>query len=390
VGGGPAGSVAAMLLARAGYEVTLLERQYFPRAKPCGDCLSPGANPVLKRLGLWDDVMHARPALLNGWRLTSPGNVSFHALFRDISEDNDVSEALAVSRDRLDAVLLSHARRAGVNIRHGLHVTDVLRADAGRVIGVRAECDAQRIEIKARLTIGADGLRSVIARRLNAHGRRPKLRKASFTIHVDLPERRVVGEMYVAENACLGIAPVHDEMRQHNVTLVVNHGSYDKHAGTRAIVTAGMARFGFELPSDCGEILTSGPFDWPVRQTAYDGAVLIGDAAGYYDPFTGQGIFQAMYCAEMLAEHAINALRNRTVRRNDIRNFELAHARMMRPARRVQRIVEFVCARPHLADRIFGKFARDEALARVLVGVTSDLFPAARLLSPRLLARLAA
>ncbi len=390
VGGGPAGSVTAMLLARAGYQVTLLERQRFPRAKPCGDCLSPGANPVLKRLGLWDDVMHARPARLTGWRLTSPNHVSFQTLFRDITEDGDVSEALAISRDRFDSVLLDHAQQAGVNIRHGLHVTDVLRAAAGSVIGVRAQCGAERIEIKTRLTIGADGLRSVIARRLNAHSRRPRLRKASFTMHVDLPQRREVGEMYVAGNACLGIAPVQADGLQHNVTLVIDHGTCDTHAGPRGIVRSGLARFGFELSPDSFEILASGPFDWPMRQTTFDGAALIGDAAGYYDPFTGQGIFQALRSAEMLAEHAAGALKHRTVTKKHIRNFEHAHARMMRPARRVQRIVEFVCARPHLADRVFGKLARDAALARALVGVTSDLLLPARLLSPRLLARLAA
>ncbi|HEY0811496.1 MAG TPA: NAD(P)/FAD-dependent oxidoreductase [Longimicrobiales bacterium] len=391
VGGGPAGSMTAMLLARAGYEVTLLERQHFPRAKPCGDCLSPGANPVLKRLGVWDDVVHARPARLTGWQLTSPGHISFQAYFSDITNDSEVTAALAISRDRLDSVLLDHARKAGVDVQQGVHVTNVLRSPDGRVEGVIFQGVDRGNRVKARLTVGADGLRSVIARRLNAHVRRPRLRKASFTMHIDLPTSSDnLGVMRIARDACLGIAQVDSHALTHNVTLVLNHGSYDARAGVRSIVAAGLKRFGLELPDADTEILTSGPFDWPSRQSVFDGAALVGDAAGYYDPFTGQGIFQALRSAELLGECASAALRTGNVRRTDLLRFEHAQRRILKPARGLQRIVEFVCARPQLADRIFGKFQRDPVLAEALIGVTSDLLPVARLLSPRLLARLAA
>ena len=389
VGGGPAGSVTAMLLARQGFEVTLLERQDFPRHKPCGDCLSPGANPVLKRLGVWEDVQRSAPAELRGWRLVAPGGTSFTTHFGEIIEGCE--SGIAISRDRFDAVLLDHARKAGVTIRHGCHVTNVTRANDGSVTGVAFQQDGQRGSIAARLTIGADGLRSVIARRLNAHARRPQLRKASFTMHVELPSAGDLGEMRILSDACLGIAPVTRSAREriHNVTLVLNRGSYNHRAGVHQIVSHGLRRFGLDSVA-VDHVLTSGPFDWPTRRTIFNGAALVGDAAGYYDPFTGQGIYQALVTGEMLAYSAGTALRKSgQVSAKDLVTFRNAQRIVTRPARAVQRIIEFVCARPRLADRIFVKFAREESIARALIGVTADLIPPRRLLSPRLWARLA-
>jgi 2-polyprenyl-6-methoxyphenol hydroxylase-like FAD-dependent oxidoreductase len=208
VGGGPAGAVTALLLARAGCAVTLLERHDFPRAKPCGDCLSPAANRTLRRIGVWPDVLRAAPALLAGWKLTAPSGASFSARFADITTDDTVTTAVALPRAVLDAILLEHARAAGVAVLHRAHVTDLLRDGNGAIVGVRGRRDEQSLEVRARLTVGADGLRSIVARRLHAHLRPPRLRKISFTAHVSLDRSDPSGEMRIVQEACLGIAPV--------------------------------------------------------------------------------------------------------------------------------------------------------------------------------------
>lgn len=377
VGGGPAGSMTAMLLARAGLGVTLLERHEFPRPKPCGDCISPAANRVLRRLGVWDAVMSAQPARLQGWQLTSPGQQTFTTRFQEVTPDEQVNYGLAISRDRFDAALLQCARAAGVHVRHDVRVTGLMRTSNDRVSGVTTHAGEQ---IPARLTIGADGLRSIIARKLNAYARPPRLRKASFTLHVPLEQMDNLGEMRVGPGSCLGIAPVEPGggRRMHNLTLVLERGSFHAHAGTRDIVSDGLSMFGINSVNLPDEILTSGPFDWPVRRTVYDGAVLVGDAAGYYDPFTGQGIYQALVSAELLATN-----------RNNLLEYARRQRQMSLQARRVQKIIEFVCARPRLADRVFRKFASDATIAHALIGVTGNLLPARSLLSFRMLARLA-
>jgi menaquinone-9 beta-reductase len=375
VGGGPAGSAAALLLARAGRAVVLLERREFPRPKPCGDCISPGANQILSRMGVLDRIAAARPALLNGWLLSS-GRGSFTSGF------GSAVGAFALPRVVLDDILLAAARASGVQVVTRAHAQGLLRAASGSVRGVRASIDGELREFTAGLTVGADGLRSRVARLLNAHRRRPRLRKFSLTAHVrGVPAVAAVGEMHVRPGSCLGIAPVEAGSNPLcNVTVVVgargDSRSMSRHDIMRAQLAAFVSRDLSALITDDDDILASGPFDWPTRRVAFDGAVLVGDAAGYYDPFTGQGIYQALAGAELLAHHVLAGR---------VHEYEPAYRALTGPARRVQKLVEFVCARPRFAGRAFASLAKTPELATRLIAVTGDLRPARDLLSPRLL-----
>ena len=122
------------------------------------------------------------------------------------------------------------------------------------------------------------------------------------------------------------------------------------------------------------------------------GAALVGDAAGYYDPFTGQGIYHAMAGAEAL----VGALGPTLLRNvhgpplreadvaldNALREYAAAKARLTRPARRVQRVVEAVVSRPAVANMVLGRLARAAPAMDRLIEVTGDLRPPRSLLSP--------
>ena len=136
VGAGPAGSTTALLLARAGFDVILLDRAEFPRAKACGDCISPGANLLLEQLGVWPALHAAQPALLEGWRITGADGSAFSATFGAAAIDRRCLRALAMPRQQLDAILLDAARSAGVRVLTRARVEDLL-FDAGCVTGVR-------------------------------------------------------------------------------------------------------------------------------------------------------------------------------------------------------------------------------------------------------------
>jgi flavin-dependent dehydrogenase len=285
-----------------------------------------------------------------------------------------------MERARLDAILLEAARDAGVNVRTGARVTDLVRS--GRTIaGVNATIDGEVTRISARVTIGADGLRSRVARRLAAHARRPRLRKLSLTAHLrGVPNVRAMGEMHLRDHACLGIAPVEPGANPLcNITVVVS-GKIEARNGARPATPGDMLRdalAGFPerdlsgLVANDTDVLASGPFDWPVRRVVHDGAVLVGDAAGYYDPFTGQGIYQALAGAELLADHLITG---------ELAAFESAYRALLAPARRIQHGIELVCSRPALARFAFARLAHTPRAAARLIQVTGDLRPARDLL----------
>jgi flavin-dependent dehydrogenase len=380
-----------MLLARAGIDVVLIDRAAFPRAKACGDCISPGANSLLARLGLWNNIVSRPHALLTGWQLSAGADASFSARFHQTTSDTTAHTALSIERRHLDHALLMAAQQAGARLLAPCRVTDVLHATGNQVLGVRTDHG----DLNARIVVGADGLRSRVARILRAHARAPRLRKLSLTAHVrGVSGMSTLGEMHVAGDVCLGIAPVESSADPLcNVTVVLTQDSVPgttAPAMMRAALNRFPARDLSHLIDPDETILASGPFDWPTRGVVFGNVALVGDAAGYYDPFTGQGIYQAMAGAELLAAAIIEALRTPLQMDAALARYAKAHARLIRPARTVQQTIEFVCRHERLSRPVFRALHRSPDVAARLVGVTGDVLPASTLHSPALLARLLA
>lgn len=387
VGAGPAGAITALLLARRGIPVLLLDRATFPRPKACGDCLSAAATGLLRRLGLLDDVLAAGATEIDHWRIIAPDGTPAIGGFGDAT-------ALSLERRRFDAVLLDAAIAAGARFHHG-QVADLIVRD-GRVRGVRLlDGGDGRRALEAPLVVGADGLRSIVARRLGLVRRGPRLRKVSLTAHLPAPRPLQDvghGEMYVIPAGCVGYAPAGEGIV--NVTVVVTTDAARELGSTRPGEffrdrVRGVPALRDRLAGGMGAleedgILASGPFDVPVRRPVNRGVALVGDAAGYFDPFTGQGIYRAMAAAEILAGAvgpALDAGPGPSLDRA-LRRYTRDNRRLMAPARRVQRGVEAVVSRPWLANRILRRLAHAPVAMDRVIAVTGDLRPPSSLLSP--------
>jgi menaquinone-9 beta-reductase len=415
----PPPPATALGLARAGRDVRLIDRAAFPRAKPCGECISPGAIAPLAALGVLDAVLALGPARLEGWRIFAPGGGRLEARFTDVAAGCAAPVvALAVERARFDAVLLDGALAAGARLRAPARVSGVI-VEAGRVRGVIAtDAGGASVAVYADLVIGADGLRSIVARALGLVARPPRLRKLSLTAHMPAPSGLDgFGELYLAAGACAGVAPVHaGAPRVCNVTLVASGTHADRGrapspasgGGTPATAAAGrftdtLARFPAleRRLRDAGAepataaILASGPFDVPVRRVAGPGFALVGDAAGYYDPFTGQGICHALLDAERLtaallapaAASAGDGSGGAPPRQLAFDAPLLRYARTIRRRRAethgLQRVIERVVRSPALADRLIPVLNGVRPLAHTLLATTGDLLPPRALLNPR-------
>ncbi|HXT48743.1 MAG TPA: FAD-dependent oxidoreductase, partial [Gemmatimonadaceae bacterium] len=206
VGGGPAGSSLAFNLARAGIRVLVLDRARFPRPKPCAEYLSPQASRVLFDMGALDEVERSGAAQLAGMVIRAPSGEEVVGEFEGCRVRGFRDRGLSVRREILDEIVLRAARGAGADVREGVRVTDVVRDDAGRARGVRT-VDGGVIE--AGLVVGADGLRSVIARRLglSRHARWPR-RYALVTHYRGVGGIGRCGEMHVEHGGYVGIADV--------------------------------------------------------------------------------------------------------------------------------------------------------------------------------------
>ena len=392
VGAGPAGSVTALLLARAGVRVLLVDRHVFPRAKPCGDCLSAGASDVLHRLRLLDRVAAVPHARLDGWRICAPDGTAFTSRFAENAPGSAVDHALAVERARLDAALLAAATEAGAAFRSRVHVRDVLRDAAGHVTGIMTGSGAMH----GRVVVAADGLRSIIATRLGAVRRGVHVRKVSLTAHVFAPELAgAAGEIHIGDRLVAGLAAVDGDGRC-NLTVVGDAARYGRAVAADAAAFAAFAldslprlrgRLDWSALRDA-PLLASGPFDRPVRSVVFDGCALVGDAAGYYDPFTGQGIHQALRSAELLGPVLLRALDGPRVTRRSLQPYAVQRLRLLRGSLALQHVIEAVVSRPRAACRMVARLQRAPSFAATMLGVIAGLHRPIRLISPHALSSL--
>ena len=376
VGAGPAGSATALLLARSGARVLLLDRSRFPRDKPCSEYLSPESTRVLARLGggVLDAVAAASPARLSGMKVVAPSGTGVIGRFDGFS--------YALPRTRFDTILRHAAETAGAEVREGVKV-EALLYDGGAVGGVatRETGTGKRETCRARVVVGADGLRSVVARRLGMV-RTSAPRRVAFTAHVaDALGVTDVGEMHVGATGYVGLGPIGEGVTTVALVLPLSEARRGKRFFDELNRFPGLAGR-FDARRLVRRVLATGPFaQWSRRPVAPGGgALLVGDAADFFDPFTGQGIYSALRGAELAAACLIAGASLRTYAR--ARRTEFAGKWLL------ERLIAVAVGWPALFERVVGRLARRPDHADLLVRATGNCIPARAVLTPGVLARL--
>lgn len=389
VGGGPAGSVTAALLAERGRHVLLLDKARFPRHKACSDYVNPFGARLLAALGLESELAALGAHRMEGMRIHAPGGERFFANFGAAEEG---ARVIGLTRYRLDALLLDRARAAGVEVREGAHARGLI-VEEGGTRGVVATIGGSRESLRALLTIGADGRHGVVARALGVSISPSWPRHTGLAAHY----RGVVGlnrwgEMHVGRHGYAGLAPLEEGLT--NVAFVSpseavaqRRGSLEEYfvAGLAGIPAVAEKLAGAER---VGAIRGVGPMAHGVRRVAGDGFLLVGDAAGFLDPFTGQGIAEALQGATLAAPIADAALRAGDLSARALAPYRAARRRAFWAKHQVAGLVQVFVATPPLMDYATARLDRRPASARTLAGVLGGLYPAHRALTPAFLAGL--
>ena len=304
IGAGPAGSVAALTLARAGVRVRLIDRASFPRDKLCGDTLNPGSLSILDRLGIGAGVRScALP--ITGMTVTGPG--------AQVSADYpDGLRGMSLTRRCLDQLLLDAAAAAGACVDTGVAVSEPV-TDGDRVVGVRL-AGGSRGELRAPVVIAADGRGSRLAARvkLAAYARTPR-RWAFGAYFSQVARMSPRGEMHIRRGAYIGVAPLPGGLT--NVSVVTDgHGPLPSpRAEQQAIVRRtleadAVLRDRFAGATQVSPVTVMGPLAVNARAAGCPGLLLAGDAAGFVDPMTGDGLRFALRGGELAAHAALDEL----------------------------------------------------------------------------------
>jgi menaquinone-9 beta-reductase len=384
VGAGPAGTTAGLVAARAGARVRIVDRATFPRDKLCGDTVNPGTMAILRRLGVSADI-ERRGLRVGGMILTGERGVSVEGRYPE------GASGYAMVRRDLDSVLLAHAVAAGCQFEPGVAVQRVVVDDSGgrRVAtGVAVGGNGQIRTLSAPVVIAADGRRSAIVWGLGLarHPRRPRrwaigayfenfapgvigVRPPGFELSSEPRQGGVrphggswtLGEMHVRRNCYIGVARVPGGLT--NVCLVKPSGPADADLRDpsalllRELVDDPLLRERAAGARFAGPPVVLGPLAVDVDPASFDGLLLAGDAAGFIDPMTGDGLRFAVRGGELAADAALDAL---------ARGWTGVHARLAAARRRAfagkwrfNRALRALVASPRAVDlaTVSGRFA---------------------------------
>ncbi|MEP6639603.1 MAG: NAD(P)/FAD-dependent oxidoreductase [Chloroflexota bacterium] len=391
VGGGPAGAVLGAYLARAGHAVTILERAPAWHWRAGGVFTSPAAVVALRRAGLDGATLASVARPIPAMRVETASGASFRLTY---GADLGGESAVGFDRSRLDPVLLDMAVEAGAELRRGWQVT-AADLDAGE-LQVRRP-DGEPATLRTSVIVGADGLYSIVAR--SAGVARPARLdpRVGLTYHLIDPDPGDCRDarMRVLRDGYIGIAPVAGG--RVNVGIVLGRSWRPRLIleGARAIATEIVAGIP-PIDGDPADWRNGEPTDavagaWPlghrVTRRAGPGWLLVGDAAGFLDPFTGEGLHRALVSAELAA--AAIAARQRG-RAGAFAAYDRTMQRRFLAKDAVSWLVQVFLGQPALFEYAAIRIAGRPAVRATMGLVMGDLVPAGRALDRRVLAALLA
>ena len=380
------------MLAHAGHSVLVVDRAAFPRDKPCAEYMSPEAVRILARIGVVDDLQRAGAVDLEGMKVTACRGATVHGVFALASHRPFRPTGLGVTRRILDQVLVRAARSAGADLRERVSVEELLM-DEGSVAGaVLRDHSGRQHTVRARLTVGADGLRSITARRLGRrrHGRP---RRVAFVGHMAGVEGLSgSAELHFGRLGYMGLNRVGPDLA--NVAVVVpvklaaaSRGRVEDYflerlaefPGVRDRVAAGRL---------VRPVMATGPFAASSQRVVAPGCLLVGDAADFYDPVTGDGIYSALRGAELIAGSLEPALRGSVSMNAGLRRYQRQRRRAFAGKWIMERVTRWMMYSPQFFNRSISRMARHDDMAHTAIGVAGGFVPMRELLKPSFVARM--
>lgn len=309
VGGGLAGATTALHMARAGLSVQIFDGKRFPREKPCGEGLMPHGVRLLDELGVLarlgpEDTHHFR-----GIEYVVDGDIRARGEFPTLAGGYQLG--MGVRRLKLDETILSMARaHPNIQVHEEARVDGVILAE-GRAIGLKTRMG----EVYGRLIVGADGRGSLVRRQVGLDAPGAKRQRWGIRAHYYFPDAARVGEfveVYKNRFGELYTTPVgpHELL----VALLIEKEDMKRFGGKleqgyfEYIATFPHLQKRLEGAQPCSDVMACGPLACASKRPYGPGVMLVGDAAGFLDAITGEGMTLALSCAKAASQVAVTAL----------------------------------------------------------------------------------
>ena len=316
VGGGPAGAALAIRLATLGYATAVLERRPNPEWHACGVFSSPRTRARLIDLGFSRNQIADLNRPISAIALRTAGGATCRIEYTH-------GNACGFDRVRLDSALLDAARRAGADVRTGVVVRNVdldvkhrdKRLTVSPVAGPDHEGPTEPAhELVARVVVGADGGSSVVSRAAGAHRTRGWFRRIGVTFH--RPDTSAAtegapmdGSFFFGRGWYVGIAPVPGARVNVGMVLPYEEARLDPLAFAYRALAAVPTNERWHSEPNADRPAIAGRLEHHAARVAGNGWLLVGDAIGFVDPLSGEGLQRAFVSAELAADHVARMLR---------------------------------------------------------------------------------
>ena len=389
VGAGPAGSAAALYAHRLGLNCILLDKAVFPRDKICGDALSGKSVRLMRELDLLDGLEQLEGSEINRITFGSPSHSQFDVYLKGNKNNDHIKKGYVIPRKIFDNFLFEKADKV-TETRQGFTVTDIVY-QGNDISGVRGTNNEGHEEIlEAPIIMGCDGANSIVARKLGLY-------------EMDMENTAVAIRCYYE-----GVEGLSDQIELHYVDEVKPGYFWLFPAGEgKANIGIGLSKNDAKkddrtLRQIMDEIVQSDyfrsrfgnahPLEKPVgwnlplgriqRKNHGDGFMLLGDAAGLVDPFTGEGIGNAMVAAKFAAQVALKAKNNGDVSEKAFKEYDQLVWNELGGELRTSTKLQSLARSSFLLNFVIDRAARNEEVQDIISGMLSNEIPKDELSSP--------
>ena len=394
VGGGPAGAALAIHLARSGIRTVVIERRVEPTWRAGGVFSSPLTRRHLRRLGFTDTDVAALNRPIAALNLETTRGVRCRIEYRH-------GFACGFDRIALETALLDRAARAGATVLCGTVAREVaLPAGAIEPARLALSTTAGREPLSggcsrslaASIVVGADGATSLISRGAGVYRTRRRLDRAGITFHRADPSSAAAGEpmdgrFVFGDGWYVGVAPV--PAGRVNIGVVVPALRNRRPADVAASIIASLpgAPEPWMAAPTTDRVVAAGRLEHHARRVSGRGWLLVGDAIGFLDPLTGEGLLRAFASAEFAAEAIDRTLRGDPDALDD---YDRRVRASVRGKNLVSWMLQLFLARPAMFDYALKRLASRGRLREDLSLVLTDQRRPSVVVNPRFLAQLLA
>lgn len=368
VGGGPAGSVLAWRLSKQGYKVCLVEKSEAFQRKVCGEYLCPLGVQVLEDLNLMKE-MEDFPKVF-GMKLVSPAGRVVQTEFP--SKQGIPGFGISLNRQKFDSRLIELCKKSNVELVMGKIVKSFERSGVGWRISLN---DETRLE--SRFLIGADGRNSMVAKKL---GLKLENSTRKVALHCFL-ERKIenprYGEMHILKGGYIGLNPT--GRYEVNLSLACQSSDIAKFGSIREclnhyIESSPLLGEEFGPIGEDVKIKAVTPLTNNIKFKQIENVALVGDAAGFVDPLTGEGIYNALWMASKFAEFVQKEQSSLFDFNGASKKFLISKVKKFRQKSLLNRTFQFVIRHPLFCELIARFLRVKKSRGDIFIGIIGNIY----------------